>query len=144
MTDPFDTDETEVETTDTGVSLTFKGDGGYHSPWIVLRGPDVETVTGMVNEELQELMKLSAKYAKAYYELAESIPGERTGGGKSNRGGGNKPGPTEHPDGKVEYCAHDKKMRFMSGISKKNNKPYSMFVCDADVPRDEQCKPKNA
>lgn len=158
MSDPFDdnytpaADESPAETsketviTETVgdqnyVTIILKGGKGYGAPSVSIRAanlPDARRQVEDHEEDLKELLKLTAKLGKGYGVL---VDGDAPAGSGSQ--GGRPQGATEHPDGKQEFCTHGR-MRFLSGISKKTNKPYKMFVCDGDVPRDQQCKPKDA
>jgi len=133
----------------TEVSVTLKGGAGYDAPWVVLRAPNVETMSLMLDEKLSNLLGQAAKYGQAFSGQAapkaqqQQRPASNNGGGQQQQSFRAPAGATQHPDGKREWCDHGEEMEYKSGISQRTGKPYAMFVCKARVPRDQQCKPKN-
>jgi hypothetical protein len=144
VTDAFDTDENDAPAYDGfGVSLTFKGDGAYYSPWIVLRAPNAAGLRDLLDDDLKELIKESTTIAKGHYKLAQEIAGEKParsgGGGNGGGGGGNynraPQAAKEHPDGKKEFCEHGE-MDYKTGVTKsgKNQgKAWHAFDCSKGV-----------
>lgn len=136
------------------IVITHKGGAGFDAPWIVLHLESEEEAAsyyGIDNDPdrkvfLKNLMEQTQKASAYFTSLAPNKP--QGGGGGSARSGGAPAGAQEHPDGKTEFCEHGK-MVFKSGISGPNSKkpgtPYKMFTCPrTDLPRSEQCRPKNA
>lgn len=159
--DPEPTDDEETddmadyvtpEPTNTEVSVTLKGGAGYDAPWVVLRGPDVDTVAAMLDEKLQNLLGQTAKYGASFSRQAAPARPAASQGSQQQAARQQAPanrapaGAQEHPEGKREFCEHGE-MIYKSGIAgpraKNPGKPYSMFTCPHPV-REEQCRPKNA
>ncbi|AMS00850.1 hypothetical protein SEA_FAYELY_50 [Mycobacterium phage Fayely] len=127
-------DSVSVQHSTDGVSATFKFEGAYSDPWVVVKGADPEDVLTKVNDpKFKELMD-RVKQIAAFYG-PQNKPAT-TGGG----GGGQRQAPpkaaTEAPNGEKKFCKHGE-MEYKSGTSKKTGKPYALFSCTA--PRDEQC-----
>lgn len=121
------------------VRMTFKAGSGYDAPWIVIDAPDVAGANAILNDSqsLKDLFDRSAR-AGAYYAGLGPSSTQRGGAGG---GGQQAAGPQTAPGGETRYCSHGE-MRFMSGISKKTGRPYSMFVCP-HPDRQQQCRPQN-
>ncbi|APC43198.1 hypothetical protein SEA_JAAN_50 [Mycobacterium phage Jaan] len=134
------------------LSVTFKGDGSYASPWIVPKyatvadalvdlGEDPSVVAGMGQaQRWMALFERATKMAAHFAKLSGGAPAPANGGGN---GGGQQrqqsrapQAAQEAPNGEERFCAHGK-MEFKSGVSKKTGKPYKLFSCTA--PRDQQC-----
>lgn len=117
-----------------GVSATFKFAGGYHDPWVVVKGADPTDVLGKIETaEFKALMDRVQKIAGHYAPTGGKPAGNAGGGAQQSRA----PQPAqEAPGGEKRFCAHGE-MQFKSGVSKKTGNPYKMFVCTA--PRDQQC-----
>ena len=144
-TDPFaddtaaepektETPEVDVVTEDNGleVSVTLKGGRDFDAPWVVVRAQSVGAALDALDEDMQQLLKVAAKYGKAFAELGGSKPAG--GAAKSGAASSNSrpaPGPKDHPDGKKEFCQHGE-MQYKSGVTKtgKNQgKTWHAFDC---------------
>lgn len=128
------------------LSVTFKGDGSYGSPWIVPKYSSVDAALidfGVYADEVAKLgqgQKWFALFDRAT-KMAKHFAG--LGGGPPNRKPANVGGQSrapqqaqEAPGGEERFCEHGK-MEFKSGVSSKG-KAYKLFSCTA--PRDQQCK----
>ena len=131
----------------TEVSVTLKGGAGYDAPWVVLRGKDVDSVSAMLDEKLQNLLRQAAKYGQFFSQTTAPASRPSNGGGQQTQQAPVNRAPaavTQHPEGKQEVCDHGEPMQYKAGVSQRTGKAYKMFVCTARVPREQQCRPKNA
>ncbi|QGH80610.1 hypothetical protein SEA_RAHALELUJAH_50 [Mycobacterium phage Rahalelujah] len=132
-------DSVSVQHSTDGVSATFKFEGAYSDPWVVVKGSDPSDVLGKVNDPaFKELMDRVKQIATFYGGSAKPASGGGNGGG----GGQRQSAPQaakEAPNGEKQFCQHGE-MEYKSGTSKKTGKPYALFSCTA--PRDQQCDAK--
>lgn len=117
------------------MTVTFKGNGGFDSPWIVIYADDAEDAYRQVTDpSLFKLVEATKRVGEGWAGLygAKTAPAR-----EASSQGANKPAEaTTAPNGQKKFCRHGE-MDFKSGISKKTNKPYSLFSCTG--PREEQC-----
>ncbi|QGZ16851.1 ribonucleoside reductase class II [Mycobacterium phage Phaded] len=130
------------------LSVTFKGDGSYASPWIVPKyatvadalvdlGEDPSVVAGMGQaQRWMALFERATKMAAHFAKLSGGAPAPANGGGQQRQQSRAPQAAQEAPNGEERFCSHGK-MEFKSGVSKKTGKPYKLFSCTA--PRDQQC-----
>ncbi|AVJ50796.1 hypothetical protein SEA_OLANP_52 [Mycobacterium phage OlanP] len=125
------------------VVLTFKGGTGFDAPWIVIHAESLQDAyEQMVGENGALLGELFTRVQNAGQAFAKLAPQPAGGGNGGSRGGStqrqsNAPqAAQEAPNGEKRYCAHGE-MKFKSGVSKKNGKPYQMFVCQSGDRNDE-------
>lgn len=134
------------------LSVTFKGDGGYGSPWIVPKYASVGDALVDLGMSPQEVSTLSQgnrwlKLFERTKQMNDHFAG--LGGGApapaGNGGGGQQrqskapQQAQEAPNGEKQFCQHGE-MEYKTGVSKKTGKPYALFSCTA--PRDQQCDAK--
>lgn len=116
------------------VVLTFKAGTGFDQPWIVLRASSVDEAESLLDQKLANLMEKTKRVA-AFFN-GGGAPAQ-SGGGQQNRQAPPQ-GAQQHPQGRKEFCAHGE-MKYLSGVSKKTGKPYSMFACNSGD-RNNECK----
>ncbi|QGJ90197.1 hypothetical protein PBI_SHEAKEIRA_49 [Mycobacterium phage SheaKeira] len=131
------------------LSVTFKGDGTYASPWIVPKYASVADALVDLGADPNEVAGLNqAQRWGALFERATKMAAHFAGLGSpapTPGGGGSAPATQRQaapaaaqaaPNGEEKFCQHGK-MEYKSGTSKKTGKPYALFSCTA--PRDQQC-----
>ena len=133
-TDPFAEDTApEVEGTTTDlvveqgdleVSVTLKGGRDFDAPWVVVRAQSTAAALAALDEQMQDLLKATAKYGKAFAQLgSENKP--------ASKGARPAPGPQEHPGGREEFCSHGKRV-YKTGVAKSGKnagKTWEAFDC---------------
>jgi hypothetical protein len=127
----------QVQHSTDGVSATFKFDGAYGAPWVVVKGATAAEVNAKLHDkEFKELMDYVQRVASVYG--APAAPAAPQGGGQAAPAQQSRApqGATQAPNGETRTCAHGP-MVFKSGVSKAGN-AYKLFSCTA--PRDQQCK----
>ncbi|AXH48821.1 hypothetical protein SEA_STEAMY_46 [Mycobacterium phage Steamy] len=127
----------QIQHSTDGISATFKFDGAYGAPWVVVKGATASEVNAKIHDpEFKELMDYVKRIAGVYGAPAAA---PAAGGGQAAAPAQQSRAPqgaTQAPNGETRSCVHGP-MVFKSGVSQKGN-AYKLFSCTA--PRDQQCK----
>ncbi|QBJ00234.1 hypothetical protein SEA_PHARAOH_45 [Mycobacterium phage Pharaoh] len=128
----------QIQHSTDGISATFKFDGAYGAPWVVVKGATASEVNAKIHDpEFKELMDYVKRIASVYGAPAAA---PAAGGGQAaapaQQAQRAPQGATQAPNGETRSCVHGP-MVFKSGVSQKGN-AYKLFSCTA--PRDQQCK----
>lgn len=145
------TESTEDEGRYDGISVTFKGNGGFDQPWIVVHAATVGAALKEVSDRKFGELIQKAQQVGAYWSGLAG-PGGRTGGnsgGSSSNassgdggGGGPKgaPAKAEDPEPGEHFCKHGE-MRFNSGVNDAG-KAWSGWFCSEPKDSTDKCKPQ--
>lgn len=164
-TEPWDNEETEQipaavnQAWDGSVSYTFKGEGTFADPWLVVKAPSMSDLADMLEDkvaikravtagiEVDKMMKWASREASG--GGGQGQKGEKTP--PSGRTPGKPAGAQKHPDGEVKFCEHAQEMNPATGEpfgsmiyreGSKGGKVWKGFFCPLPQTRkDEQCKP---
>lgn len=117
------------------VTVTLKGGSGFEAPWIVHHASSIAEAEQMVRDS-GPLMKLAQDAATHFtgLEPAKSAPAT-----PRNASTAAKPAYQQAPGGEGRQCPHGE-MVFKSGVSKKDGKPWSAFMCPAPAGTPDQCE----
>jgi hypothetical protein len=101
----------------------------------VKHGPNGSTMTNIRANSSTELVTLLAELSDFWSDIeshlsiiqaqsvvAAAIPGTTNAGTTTSTDG----------DPSIPFCAHGQRRKKITGVSKKTQKPYTMFVCDVE------------
>ncbi|ALA48152.1 ribonucleoside reductase class II [Mycobacterium phage Phlei] len=122
------------------VVVTLKGGAGYDAPWIVVHADSVDDAYHQVNSNMMlELMRVTQLAGADFAGKAPTKPAAQQGVVQPQQSRAPQAA-QQAPGGEKRYCQHGE-MKFISGFSKKNGKPYKMFACPVED-RNQQCDPQ--
>lgn len=131
---------------ETGVSMTFKGGPAFDAPWIVFHAADLEDAFDQVSGDnaslLAKVMERVQTAGKYFTSLAPTPVAVAAGGGSGAAQpaqGAPPAGATGAPGGETRNCPHGV-MQYKTGFSAKTNKNWAAFMCPSPKGTPGQCE----
>lgn len=119
------------------ICVTFKGNGAFDSPWIVIRGATPEEVYGVMDKLSQDdaFMTTTAQLGVAFREIwiesgGGNPPANSGGGGQQSRPASNGAPQLgdDHPTEKCDKCSGNPALTFQHWETK-GGKVYDAYRC---------------